>query len=193
MWESTTDIQGRSQTWYTAPCNGVVSGGAQIGGIQVFADHTRKTNASTIFARRAVFQRMFISSSSECSRCRWHMHLTNHGYFDNGKTLNTPNLSPVPGSEWGRSWNLPCVSVEPTDTGRSLGVWRGLIILSRVKWAGWCWGLWESTKVRVCDWGVGRGLTILSGRVRVSIGRSAIFKGKNAPQILKNIEKKNAI
>ena len=40
-------------------CNGVVSHGAQIGGLRVFADHTRKskrkTNALTIFARRAAF------------------------------------------------------------------------------------------------------------------------------------------
>ena len=38
----------------TAVCNGVVSHGAQIGGLQVFADHTHKnkckTNASMIFA-----------------------------------------------------------------------------------------------------------------------------------------------
>ena len=37
-----TDVQKRSQTLYTAPCNGVVSHGAQIGGLPVFANHTRK-------------------------------------------------------------------------------------------------------------------------------------------------------
>ena len=40
-----TDLQGRSQTSYTTPCNGVLSQGAQIGGLWVFADHTRKNNA----------------------------------------------------------------------------------------------------------------------------------------------------
>ena len=47
-------MQWRSQNLYTAPCNGVVSHGAQIGGLRVFADHTRKnkpkTNASMITA-----------------------------------------------------------------------------------------------------------------------------------------------
>ena len=47
------DIHRRSQT-YTALCIGIVSHGAQIGGLRVFADHTRKnkhkTNAPTIFA-----------------------------------------------------------------------------------------------------------------------------------------------
>ena len=37
-----TDIQGRSQTSYTTPCDGVFSHGAQIGDLQVFANHTRK-------------------------------------------------------------------------------------------------------------------------------------------------------
>ena len=53
-----TDIEGRYQTPYTTPCDGVVSHWAQIGGLQVFCrPHTqkRKTNALTIFARRAAF------------------------------------------------------------------------------------------------------------------------------------------
>ena len=37
----TKNIEKRSQNSYTTPCNGVVSRGAQIGGIQVFDDHTR--------------------------------------------------------------------------------------------------------------------------------------------------------
>ena len=36
-----SDIQGRSQTLYTTLCNDVVSHGAQIEGVWVFADHTR--------------------------------------------------------------------------------------------------------------------------------------------------------
>ena len=51
----TTDIEGGYQTPYTVPCNGVVSRGC----LRVFADYTRKskrkTNALTIFARRAAF------------------------------------------------------------------------------------------------------------------------------------------
>ena len=38
----TTDIQGRSQTLYTTMCNGVVSHGAQIRGLHLFADNTQK-------------------------------------------------------------------------------------------------------------------------------------------------------
>ena len=56
-------IYRRSQTSYTAPCNGVVSHGAQIGDLRVFTDHTRKnkrkTNVSKIFARRAAFYTRF--------------------------------------------------------------------------------------------------------------------------------------
>ena len=52
-----TDIQGRSQTLYIAPCNGVVRHGAQTEDIRVFADHTRKQNKSTIFAHSFGFSR----------------------------------------------------------------------------------------------------------------------------------------
>ena len=60
-----------------APCNGVVRYGAEIGGLWVFADHTRKikrnTNASKILTRRAAFY-MCLSSRYDCSRCRWHIY-----------------------------------------------------------------------------------------------------------------------
>ena len=60
--------QGRSQTSYTAPCNGVVSHGAQIGGLRVFANHTHrnkcKTNASTIFAHRAAFYTFYLHAQT---------------------------------------------------------------------------------------------------------------------------------
>ena len=35
-----------------------------------------------------------LSLHSDCSRCRWHMHLTNYSYFDYGKKPKTHNLSP---------------------------------------------------------------------------------------------------
>ena len=64
---STTDIERRSQNSYTALCNGVVNHGAPIGGIQVFANHTRgnkrKQNVSTIFPRRAAFHECLSSHS----------------------------------------------------------------------------------------------------------------------------------
>ena len=37
-----TDIHGTSQTSYTAPCNGIVSYGAQTGSLRVFADYSQK-------------------------------------------------------------------------------------------------------------------------------------------------------
>ena len=65
----TTDIEGRYQTPYTTSCNGVVNHGAQFGVLWVFADHTRaeskrKTNALTIFARRAAFGVSLFSRSA---------------------------------------------------------------------------------------------------------------------------------
>ena len=72
-----TDTQGRSQMWYTVLCNGVVSHGAQIRGIWVFANHTcknkRKINASTIFAHCAAMH-VYLHAQRP-SRCRWHTHL----------------------------------------------------------------------------------------------------------------------
>ena len=80
-----TDIQERSQTLYTIPCNGVVSYGAQIGGLWVFANHTCKNKhkaiASTIIVRHAAFCACLFSSSNR-SRCKWNTHLMNHIYFD---------------------------------------------------------------------------------------------------------------
>ena len=68
-----TDIHQRSQTSYTTPCNGVVSHGAQFGGLRGFADHTRKNehthkNAFTIFAPAALCS--CLSSCSDRVTCR---------------------------------------------------------------------------------------------------------------------------
>ena len=67
--------------------------GAWIGGLRVFANHTRKnkhkTDAPMIFASRAAFN-VCLSSRSGHSRCRWHTHLMNHGYFDFRKNPKTP-------------------------------------------------------------------------------------------------------
>ena len=57
LWVTTTDIHQRYQNSYTAPCNGIISHGARFGSLRVFADHTRKTNALTIFADRAASMR----------------------------------------------------------------------------------------------------------------------------------------
>ena len=65
-----TDIERRSQNSTIALCNGIVSHRAPIGGIRVFADHTRgnkqKQNAPTIFAHRAMFH-VCLSSRLDCN------------------------------------------------------------------------------------------------------------------------------
>ena len=66
-YSGTTDIQGRSQTLYTASCNGGISHGAQIGGLRVFQQpckNKRKTNVSTIFARRSAVYSCLSSRSA---------------------------------------------------------------------------------------------------------------------------------
>ena len=86
-----SSIQRRFQTLYTALCNGVVSHGAQIGGLQVFANHTCKNTKQmrSWFTRHAAFY-MCLSSCSGCRRCSWHTYLMNHIYFDYGKTRRPP-------------------------------------------------------------------------------------------------------
>ena len=59
---------------------------------------TNKTNASTIFARCAVFYTC-LSSCSDRSRCRWHTHPINYGYFDYWKKPENPQFEPHAGIE----------------------------------------------------------------------------------------------
>ena len=112
--DSSTDIQGRSQTSYTALCNGVVSHGLKLGVFWFLpSTHARtqyNTNASTIFARHGRFYACSSSHSTDRSRCRWYTHLTNHGYLWLRENPNNPNLGPMQGSKWRRFWNLPCLS-----------------------------------------------------------------------------------
>ena len=116
------DIHQRSQT-YTATCNGVISRGAQIGDLRVFADHTRKKHTQNKCSHdfRAAFYAC-LSSCSDRGRCRWHTHLTNHGYFDYRKNLKTPILSPMPESRWRRFWDLWCISTRPNYSRRYVEV-----------------------------------------------------------------------
>ena len=88
-----TDIQGRSQTSYIVPFYGVVSHGLKLGVFGFLPTTHSKTNASTIFTHRAAFYTC-LSSHSDRSRCRWHTHLMNHGYFDYRKTQRPPIWTP---------------------------------------------------------------------------------------------------
>ena len=90
----------------TPPCVMASSAtGIKLGVYRFFADHTRRnkrmTNASTIFVHCVAFYGC-LSSSSDRSRCKWHTHLTNYGYFDYGRNLKTPKVSPMPGYKWRR-------------------------------------------------------------------------------------------
>ena len=50
----------------------------------------------------ATFHRC-LTSCSECSKCRWRTHLTDHNYFDPRQCdQNTPNLSLMLGKKWHR-------------------------------------------------------------------------------------------
>ena len=75
-WLILIDIHQRSQTSYTTPCNGVISHGAQFGGLRVFANHTcknkRKTNAFTILKCPVAFSACLAShsDSGSCSNIR---------------------------------------------------------------------------------------------------------------------------
>ena len=95
---------------YTALCNGVISHGSPIWGIQVLADHKcknkRKQNVSTIFVHWEPFHAYLFSRSDRSKHSRWHRQLTNHRYFDHRKNLNTPNWIPMSGGKWRRFLNL---------------------------------------------------------------------------------------
>ena len=76
---------------HITPCVMVLSAmGLKFGGVWVFANHIRKnkrkTNVSRIFVRCAACYACW-SWRLNRSRCRWHTHLRNHGYFENGENL----------------------------------------------------------------------------------------------------------
>ena len=79
------------------PCNCAVSHGAQIGGLVGFWQPYRQKQTQNkcvhdLCAPCGVLRAL--SSHSDCNRCRWHMYLPNHGYFDYGKNLKTPIWAP---------------------------------------------------------------------------------------------------
>ena len=123
--ESTTDVQGRSQTLYTTLCNGLVSHWAQIGGI---ADHTHthKNKCKQMRPR------------SSCTAVRHFTHVYHHAQtavdagdictwwttviFITGKTWIPPLWAPCRdknGAGSGISLFLPCIFVGSTWFERS--------------------------------------------------------------------------
>ena len=63
-------IDYRSQTTYTAPCNGIVSHGAPIGGIQVLLTTHVEINTNKMCPRDHVGFQVCLSSCSGGCRCR---------------------------------------------------------------------------------------------------------------------------
>ena len=107
-----TYIQGRSQTSYTATYNGVVSHGAQIGGLWVFADHTRKnkceTGVSTIFTRCAAFYVFLFVDAGDI--CTWGATVI----LITGKTQRPP------------IW-APCRNKKKIKNGAGLGIYVEMV------------------------------------------------------------------
>ena len=85
-------------------CNGIVSHRAQIGSIQVFADHMWKQMRTKYVhdlcipwgISHMVYLEAYIIA---------HMHMTNQGCSDHEKRLNTPNGGPCRDKDGARSWN----------------------------------------------------------------------------------------
>ena len=108
-----TYIEERYQTSYTALCNGVVSQGAEFGGLRVFADHTRKskckTNTFTIFASCTVFL---------CVFCL-------HAHAGNTRTSRTTIILITAKTPRPPNW-APCQDQDGTGSGISpLYLWTG--------------------------------------------------------------------
>ena len=107
---SPSDLKGRSQSSYTVPCNVVVSHGAKIGGLQVFADHTRKNKRKKKCTHNlcapcdVLCMFIFILQMT----CAVHIaHMMNHGYFDYGKNPNHPQFEPHAGLKTVQVWGSP--------------------------------------------------------------------------------------
>ena len=88
---------GRSQTSYTAPCNGVISRlwGSNWGSSYLLHTHKHKTNTLTILVRRATFY-THLSLHSDGSRCRW-IHIILVKKKKKRKTRRPPIWAPMAG------------------------------------------------------------------------------------------------
>ena len=86
--------------------------GLKLGVFKFLPTTHAKTNAMHPRSLHAVqrFMRV-LSSSSDCSRRRWHTHLTNNCDFQYGKNLKTRKFEPHAGINMRRFWDHPCISV----------------------------------------------------------------------------------
>ena len=91
------NINHKSQTSNTAPCNGIVSLGAQFEGLRVFANHAQKNKHKAYVCRIFVLSAVFyacLSSCSDCSRCSDISTWQTTVILIMRKNPKTPNLSP---------------------------------------------------------------------------------------------------
>ena len=109
-----TDLDWRYQTFYTAPCNGIVSHGAPIWVFGSLPTTHTETNAEKCthdlyahvcanLTHGAPFH-VCLSSHSDRSRCRWHRYLTNHIFFWSRENPHTLNWSPCREENGFNSW-----------------------------------------------------------------------------------------
>ena len=116
VYAKTRDLREIPDLLNTAPYNGVYSHVAQFGLLWVFSTTQAWVKAKQMCSpsSRAMRCSMFytsLSSHSDSSTCRKHMHLSNHDYFDYWKNPKTPKLSPMLRTRWRRFWDLWCISV----------------------------------------------------------------------------------
>ena len=106
-------LRRRSQTAYTAPCNGIGGHGASTGGIWVFADHAHGTKCkqteSMIPARRGHLMGVYLHAQTTVDAgdiCTWQITLISIAV----KNLNTPPIG------------APCRVENDTDSWISAGL-----------------------------------------------------------------------
>ena len=106
-----TDIEGRYQTPYTVPCNGVISHGAQYGVFGFCWPHTQKQTQNK--TRRAAF-RVWLFSRSARNICNLTYTPDEPWLFLLRKNPKTPKLSPMAGPRWHGVWYLLLYICGPT-------------------------------------------------------------------------------
>ena len=121
---------------------------AQFGGLRDFANHTRKNNAKQMYPWYSRAVRHFthvISSRSDRRRRRWLTHLTNHSYFDNGKTRNPQFVSHAGIKMAQVVWSPLYICDKYTSLWDTLGImlfmkdhmkWQ---YIDRISWKVWYW------------------------------------------------------
>ena len=82
-----TDMQLRSQTSYLAPCNSVVSYGAQFGGLWILKKKNEQQMCPQSSRTMQHFTHLYLQTqTTHHSRCRLRTHLANQDCFDFGET-----------------------------------------------------------------------------------------------------------